>query len=227
MSSKMILFLAFFVAVIVIASGLNGIVTVIQTRGPQALKDLQRMSQTPYRSQEDCQERTGAICNYQTCDYVPPGKTFEEVCGVDFSRGWHASKVEISQPYRDAAKLFFIANTRDAQDELLIDRRASTIRYRAQEGNHLQTTEATPIDTHGVTLLVNKMILYNFLDMQKFIPSFSPTTTPMFAVTMVSKGADSTSTSTVRCAERSCTRNFTDIQSDFLRLWGKPLIGIG
>ncbi len=39
-------------------------------------------------SQEECEQSTGKPCTFQMCDYVPAGKTFEEVCGKDFKKGW-------------------------------------------------------------------------------------------------------------------------------------------
>ena len=48
--------------------------------------------QTVFVSQEECEQKTGESCNFQICDYVPPGKTFEEVCGKDFKKGWISDK---------------------------------------------------------------------------------------------------------------------------------------
>ncbi|MEK7180813.1 MAG: hypothetical protein AAB738_00565 [Patescibacteria group bacterium] len=41
-----------------------------------------------FKTQGDCETKTGKPCHNQACDYVPPGKTFEEVCGKDFKKGW-------------------------------------------------------------------------------------------------------------------------------------------
>ena len=41
-----------------------------------------------FPSQEECEQKTGKSCTVQMCDYIPPGKTFEEVCGKDFRKGW-------------------------------------------------------------------------------------------------------------------------------------------
>ena len=41
-----------------------------------------------YSNQEECEHKTGHICAFQMCDYVPEGKTFDEVCGRDFKKGW-------------------------------------------------------------------------------------------------------------------------------------------
>ena len=39
-------------------------------------------------SREECEDATGAPCDFRQCDYVPPGKTFEQICGKGFRKGW-------------------------------------------------------------------------------------------------------------------------------------------
>jgi len=41
-----------------------------------------------FRSREECEEETGRECGFIMCDYIPEGKTFEEVCGENFEPGW-------------------------------------------------------------------------------------------------------------------------------------------
>lgn len=41
-----------------------------------------------FSTKEECEEKTGCECGFVNCDYIPPGKTFEEVCGKDFRKGW-------------------------------------------------------------------------------------------------------------------------------------------
>ncbi len=41
-----------------------------------------------FPSKEACEKATGKVCGDVMCDYVPPGKTFEEVCGRNFRKGW-------------------------------------------------------------------------------------------------------------------------------------------
>ena len=45
-------------------------------------------TQVVFVSQEECELQTGNSCDFQMCDYIPLGKTFEEVCGKDFKKGW-------------------------------------------------------------------------------------------------------------------------------------------
>ena len=44
--------------------------------------------QEAYGSQEECEAETGRECGYVMCDYIPAGKTFEDVCGEGFEEGW-------------------------------------------------------------------------------------------------------------------------------------------
>lgn len=54
---------------------------------PPADKQLPKQ-RTSFTSQKECEEKNGTTCMYQMCDYIPKGKTFEEVCGKDFQTGW-------------------------------------------------------------------------------------------------------------------------------------------
>jgi len=45
-----------------------------------------------FPTQEECEEKTGCTCVFVMCDIVPPGKTYEEVCGKDFKEGWQCVK---------------------------------------------------------------------------------------------------------------------------------------
>lgn len=47
-----------------------------------------------YRTQEECQQKTGESCNFWMCDVVAEGKTFEETCGKGFKKGWGPSQTQ-------------------------------------------------------------------------------------------------------------------------------------
>src|SRR5262245_20046598 len=38
-------------------------------------------------SKEECEKATGKPCDFVMCDYIPPGKRYEEVCG-NVGKGW-------------------------------------------------------------------------------------------------------------------------------------------
>lgn len=71
------------------------IILVISALGYFALVKNQtpipQTQQTVFATQKECEEKTGKSCSFQMCDYVPPDKTFEEVCGKDFKKGWTPS----------------------------------------------------------------------------------------------------------------------------------------
>lgn len=57
--------------------------------------------QTIFISREECEQKTGKPCVNRACDYVPSGKTFEEVCGKDFKKGWvvkSSIELDLNQP---------------------------------------------------------------------------------------------------------------------------------
>ncbi len=42
-----------------------------------------------YSNQQECESKTGKSCQYSVCDYIPQGKTEEEVCGGKIKKGWY------------------------------------------------------------------------------------------------------------------------------------------
>lgn len=62
------------ILVIVIVAGVVLIVNV-------GNNSSQTVSLQTYASQIECESATGKECSFSVCDYVPEGKTFEEVCG--------------------------------------------------------------------------------------------------------------------------------------------------
>lgn len=41
-----------------------------------------------YSTQQECEVKGNCRCSFVMCDYIPEGKTYEEVCGKNFSEGW-------------------------------------------------------------------------------------------------------------------------------------------
>lgn len=77
----------------------NGYKQVSADGCPEGLQKNQLLCTTSYSwcepktivvffSQEECEQKTSQSCDFHTCDFIPPGKTFEEVCGKDFEKGW-------------------------------------------------------------------------------------------------------------------------------------------
>ncbi|MBI1301183.1 MAG: hypothetical protein GC137_05925 [Alphaproteobacteria bacterium] len=46
---------------------------------------------TIYATREECEQETGSLCSYAMCDYIPKGKTQEEICGDGLKKGWVAN----------------------------------------------------------------------------------------------------------------------------------------
>lgn len=79
MNYKLLIIIAI---VIVIVFGIIGGILYFTTTEPEA-------QQRVYSTKEECEGNTGVWCFINNCDYAPPGKTLEEICGKDdFKKGW-------------------------------------------------------------------------------------------------------------------------------------------
>lgn len=70
------------------------IVTANLTFCAMASTEESSKTETIYPTQEECQQKTGKFCHFRTCDYIPPGKTLEEICGKNFTKGWIPSQTQ-------------------------------------------------------------------------------------------------------------------------------------
>lgn len=59
-----------------------------QAESPVEKNDRVAQDIKNWTSQSACEKGTGQKCDFVMCDYVPAGKTFEEVCGKGFHNGW-------------------------------------------------------------------------------------------------------------------------------------------
>jgi len=59
-----------------------------ETYADLIVKNTTASEQKIYKDQPTCERETDKPCGYTTCDYAPPGKTIEEVCGPGPSKGW-------------------------------------------------------------------------------------------------------------------------------------------
>lgn len=71
-----------------IDSNNNSQTTKQETEREDSENQLPQTQQIVFSTQEECEQKTDKSCSFQMCDYVPPGKNFEEVCGKDFKKGW-------------------------------------------------------------------------------------------------------------------------------------------
>ena len=80
-------FAQFFLIYAIVAAGIVGLLYYSWQKG--LIKTTpQPNSNTVYDTQELCEKETDKSCTFQNCDYIPRGKSFEEVCGKDFKKGW-------------------------------------------------------------------------------------------------------------------------------------------
>ncbi len=52
-----------------------------------------------FSTKEECEEKTGCQCNFVNCDDVPREKTYEEICGSNFKKGWQCIKSKQERDY--------------------------------------------------------------------------------------------------------------------------------
>ena len=89
--------LFFIVALVTIVISVGGILLLRgfgqgpSTPQPQTQDTISPQVRKSFPTQGECEAETGKKCAFIMCDYVPPGKTFEEVCGKDFKKGWQAT----------------------------------------------------------------------------------------------------------------------------------------
>jgi len=76
----------FFPIFAIVVAGIVGLLYYSWQKG--LIKTTPSTSSEAYDSKEVCEEETGKSCTFQNCDYIPRGKSFEEVCGKDFRKGW-------------------------------------------------------------------------------------------------------------------------------------------
>lgn len=77
---------------VIFAIGIVGYFALVRSRNSTPQTYQPQTQQVVFDSQEECQQKTGKSCTfiYKMCDYIPRGKTFEEVCGKNFRKfGWY------------------------------------------------------------------------------------------------------------------------------------------
>src|SRR3989338_6417398 len=77
----------------------NGYITI--NENGVADENLDRISSDTFRSEEECEKATGEVCDFMMCDYIPAGKTFEEVCGKNFESGWASTGTPLTLQYTE------------------------------------------------------------------------------------------------------------------------------
>lgn len=202
----------------------------LNQQSQQAFIDWQQRSKSRYTSQAECQKATQAICNFETCDYVPAGKTLEEVCGVNFEKGWKPSSVPIPQlfQYLDAIRLTI--ETLQSTGILMLKPKDRSISY-ASTGLTATSSEKQ-IEEYEMTLLTNSFILYDFPRLanrlQQQPDTDDGTTRYQFVLTAtlppeIASGAAAQQSLSATCSVSSCPRALLDLKNGIIRLWKDPV----
>jgi len=61
-------------------------------------------TESTYNSKEECEQKTGRSCDFQMCDYIPQGETYEEVCGKN-PNGWVPHVISSPTPNASSSDL--------------------------------------------------------------------------------------------------------------------------
>jgi len=66
-----------------------GVLYIRAGRAPLPVVETPATPKTIFTSQSDCEQKTGTICQFKMCDYVPVGMTPEEACPPNGPfKGW-------------------------------------------------------------------------------------------------------------------------------------------
>ncbi|MEK7583655.1 MAG: hypothetical protein AAB490_00280 [Patescibacteria group bacterium] len=181
--------------------------------------------QDTYASQEVCQHDTGTICIFEACDFIPTGKTYEEVCGKDFKKGWKSTNDSIPDIYQDLLAIRLDIAIASQRGTLEITPRLNEITYASTYGVGEQKTASKKITTNDGTRLINKFILYDFLGLARRIDQ-PVATNKRYTITLladperISGDSQGSSTISLTCDATSCPREIIDLKNDIVRLWG-------
>lgn len=185
--------------------------------------------QSAFPNQEACQQSTGFICNYEECNYVPAGQTFEELCGKDNTKGWRATSVAIPTAYRAAKEITLEFGTTTNLHRFSLDPETAMMSYTPPRSSSTTGTTKT-IAAHDITTITNKLVLYEFISLSTFLTgaelSDETNSYRLSLVTGDSASAETLQRYTATCAVSDCPRSIIDIKNDLLRIWGEKIAGI-
>lgn len=202
----------------------------LSARNQQAFIEWQQRAKSRYISQAECQKATQAVCNYETCDYVPTGTTLEEVCGTNFEKGWKPSSVPIPQLFQYLDTIRLTIETPQSTGTFMLTPKDKSISY-ASTGLTATSSEKF-IEEYEMTLLTNSFILYDFPRVANRLQQQPDTddgsTRYQFVLTAtlppdVATGATSQQSLSAACRASSCPRALVDLKNGIIRLWRDPV----
>jgi len=181
--------------------------------------------QKTYISQEMCEQTSRHICIFETCDFIPAGKTYEEVCGENFEKGWKPTNEVIPEIYRNLLAIRLDIASVSRRGTLKITPRLNEITYTSVYGAGEPTTATKKITTNDGTRLVSKLVLYDFLGLARRIDQ-PVETNKRYTITLltdpeqINDDSQDSSTISLTCDAASCPREIIDVKNDIIRLWG-------
>ena len=170
-------FAQLFLIVVVVIIGIGGLLYfswqkgLIKTTPPPN-------SNTVYNTQEQCEKETDKICAFQNCDYIPQGKSSEEVCGKDFKKGWVPTEKSLKEDKtvnwktysNPAIKLSFEypSSWLDAQTNILSTRNSIIIKDGIEEKSYVIPRFEITSGTYYNQTLQREMTLDEFIESNTF-----------------------------------------------------------
>ena len=216
---------------IILAVGVVGYfaLTKNQTPTPQT-------QQVVFATQGQCEQETGKPCSSQMCDNIPPGKTFEEVCGKDFKKGWVPTTSTQSQTITiDGRKMVDITLKVDAPFStatLTIQENGAVI-YSATQRGQAEIQDSGTLTMAQVNELVKFIEETDFLAMKNRTKDANDPedgSTYTISLRILPQGDPKLAfpgTHSVSCYQFSCEHDFLRLKDEIIKLWGKDILEVG
>ena len=212
-----------------------------QTPTPQTQK-------TVFVSQEECEQKTNKSCSFQMCDYVPPGKTFEEVCGKDFKKGWVPLATTPNPPVAPSQtteekilEVTLEVTAPFSTAKLTIYQDGSALYFEKRDGQAEKQGIYEEVDIETSSRQMKKFLELiqenNFFSMkEKPKKASDPEDGSTYTITIKIRPAGppelvNAAVLTVSCYQFSCEPGFLEIQNEmrtyFKSYWGKEVLEVG
>ena len=192
-----------------------------------------------FDSQQECEQITELRCGYQMCDYIPEGKTFDEVCGRNFKEGWAPSPYMFSESASASVELYSIVLTIEApfSTAILTIKGNGQMIYEASAEGQEDVREEKFLTSDEMFLLTGTLQDVKFTYMEeRYHPDPSQAadqsvyTVEAEIRTFVPGVQQKTrfeGVHSVGCYQDNCNQGLLKLKDRILQLWGKPVAEIG
>jgi len=198
-----------------------------------------QVTQTVFISQEECEQQTGSSCSFQMCDYIPSGKTFEEVCGKDFKKGWvpvSDSKSPEAQSFSiDGRKIIDVVLNVDApfSTAVLTIQNNNSVFYSAKQRSQDEIQDSSDLTSSQMNELARTIKDIDFLSMEdRPAGDDDPQDGSTYTITIriLPDGPPELADPgvyPVSCYQFACEGNFLKLKDKIIKLWGKEVLEVG